>query len=339
MVIGILSILLVAALGLCIYLIPKVKHREQLNKEIEEENEKLEEKAILILNKIEELKSAEERLQINADRLKLKCDSLDEIIKNKTEFADETANNYYEKTVALAKEKAKTAIDEWEESIQEAINEAQEEYFSMMKEFCQEYQDLVHFKREEINNINKELDSIKLYRDSLIQARLREKEMDENTDFYCIHLDPLEEADIDVLEKIKNKLNNPRILSMLIWQTYIRTQVNTLCANILGNDKVICGIYKITNIDTKECYIGQAVDVATRWKNHCKAGLGIDTPQGNKLYIAMKEYKLPKFSFELLEECEPDQLNEREAYYIDLYNSYNYGYNSNRGIKGDNKNV
>ena len=32
---------------------------------------------------------------------------------------------------------------------------------------------------------------------------------------------------------------------------------------------------------TKECYIGQAVDLASRWKDHAKCGLHIDSPAGN----------------------------------------------------------
>ena len=61
--------------------------------------------------------------------------------------------------------------------------------------------------------------------------------------------------------------------------------------------------------------------------------MGIDTPQGNKLYKAMQEYGVWNFSFEILEECPRDQLNEKEKFFIDLYDSYNYGYNSTRGNK------
>ncbi len=69
--------------------------------------------------------------------------------------------------------------------------------------------------------------------------------------------------------------------------------------------------------------------------DHCKAGLGIDTPQGNQLYAAMLEYGLDSFSFELLLECEPSQLNEKEKYFIELYNSDAIGYNQNRGVKNN----
>ena len=66
--------------------------------------------------------------------------------------------------------------------------------------------------------------------------------------------------------------------------------------------------------------------------DHCKAGLGIDTPQGNQLYAAMQEYGLDSFSFELLLECESNQLNEKEKYFIQLYNSDAFGYNMNKGV-------
>ena len=65
---------------------------------------------------------------------------------------------------------------------------------------------------------------------------------------------------------------------------------------------------------------------------HCKAGLGIDTPQGNQYYRAMHEYGLDSFSFELLLECESNQLNEKEKYFIQLYNSDAFGYNMNKGV-------
>jgi hypothetical protein len=47
----------------------------------------------------------------------------------------------------------------------------------------------------------------------------------------------------------------------------------------------------------------------------------------------MQEYGLDVFSFELLLECDSTQLNEKEKYFIDLYNSNVVGYNI---IKGSN---
>lgn len=64
-----------------------------------------------------------------------------------------------------------------------------------------------------------------------------------------------------------------------------------------------------------------------------KCGLGIDTPAANKLYQAMIKEGIDNFTFELLEECLGVELNEKECFYINLYNSYDYGYNSNKGNK------
>ena len=36
------------------------------------------------------------------------------------------------------------------------------------------------------------------------------------------------------------------------------------------------GIYKITEIETQMCYVGQAVDIASRWKQHTKRGVGAE---------------------------------------------------------------
>ncbi len=78
------------------------------------------------------------------------------------------------------------------------------------------------------------------------------------------------------------------------------------------------------------CYIGQAKNIRERFREHLKCGLGIDTPAANKLYQAMLQEGIDNFTFELLEECAAANLNEKESFYIDLYNSYDYGYNSNR---------
>lgn len=47
----------------------------------------------------------------------------------------------------------------------------------------------------------------------------------------------------------------------------------------------------------------------------------------------MEEYGLWNFSFELLEECKVEELNEKERNYIDIYDTKNNGYNSTIGNK------
>lgn len=85
----------------------------------------------------------------------------------------------------------------------------------------------------------------------------------------------------------------------------------------------ISGIYKITNVETNDCYVGSSIDIKRRWTEH-KIPSSWKRQPNNKLYIAFQQYDLDKFSFEILEET--DNLKEREQYYIDLlkpiYNNY-----------------
>lgn len=81
------------------------------------------------------------------------------------------------------------------------------------------------------------------------------------------------------------------------------------------------------------CYIGQARNIKERWREHMKCGLGIDAPANNQLYKDMKKQGLSDFTFELLEQCSITELNEKEAFYINAYDSKNYGYNSTNGNK------
>lgn len=87
----------------------------------------------------------------------------------------------------------------------------------------------------------------------------------------------------------------------------------------------ISGIYCIENTITSKKYIGQAVDIKQRWKQH------LNCSDKRDLYKDMKMYGTMNFKFYILEECNPRLLDEKEVYYIDLYDTYKHGYNSNRG--------
>lgn len=91
------------------------------------------------------------------------------------------------------------------------------------------------------------------------------------------------------------------------------------------------GIYKITNTITNQCYIGQSVDIETRWKQHVYESKKLH--EKSKFYLALNQYGVEAFEFEILEECPLEQeiLDERERYWIEYYDSYNNGYNSTLG--------
>lgn len=75
------------------------------------------------------------------------------------------------------------------------------------------------------------------------------------------------------------------------------------------------GIYKITNLLNNKIYIGQSIHIERRWIEHC-------IPSARSVIgKAIQKYGKQSFSFQVLEECTPDQLDEREEYYIHFYNS------------------
>ena len=93
-------------------------------------------------------------------------------------------------------------------------------------------------------------------------------------------------------------------------------------------------IYKITNNINQKVYIGQTIMAPMqRWQKHKSDGK-LNKPY--PLYNAMKKYGIDNFSFEVLEEVSIEELNEKERYYINLYNSYinfenSNGYNATLG--------
>lgn len=85
------------------------------------------------------------------------------------------------------------------------------------------------------------------------------------------------------------------------------------------------GIYKITNILNNKSYIGQSVNLERRKNEHFSG----NTKQyiDEEIALVGKEY----FTFEILEYCTQDKLNELEQYWINYYDSFYNGYNKTKG--------
>ena len=93
-----------------------------------------------------------------------------------------------------------------------------------------------------------------------------------------------------------------------------------------------CGIYKITNKSNGKCYIGQSVDIFTRWRKHLSEAYNKDSnAYDSHFYRAIRKYGFNSFLFEIVEICEPCELDEKEIYYIGKFNSYESGYNMTIG--------
>lgn len=95
------------------------------------------------------------------------------------------------------------------------------------------------------------------------------------------------------------------------------------------------GVYLITNLVNNKKYVGISNDIRQRWNAHKQAALNETyTEHNTPLHRAIRKYGIDNFSLEILEEVkDSSQLNDREIYWIQYYNSYNEGYNLTVGGK------
>lgn len=97
----------------------------------------------------------------------------------------------------------------------------------------------------------------------------------------------------------------------------------------------ICGIYMIKNIVNGKVYIGQSVDIYTRWYNH-KRDLSNSVHYNTHLQKSWNKYGESSFEFSIIKTCDQNDLDLLEVKYISLYNSCDskFGYNMSFGGAG-----
>lgn len=98
----------------------------------------------------------------------------------------------------------------------------------------------------------------------------------------------------------------------------------------MKGDKIMTGIYKITNKQTGESYVGKSKDIMQRWASHERALLN-HTHHSTKLQNDFDTYGgISAFDFSVIEICSPSELNELEQFYINKFDTINNGYNGNK---------
>ena len=262
------------------------------------------------------IRSLEVKLKEKETRYDEVNQDLDLYKKGKIEEIDRTAAEYKQHQQTIIKEELEKYREHWTDKFNNElvkISESRDKALDELKEIT----------------INLEIERSK--RAAINEEIRRQREIEEQQDFYRIQIDENSINDVEILRSVAPRLQHPDAINKIIWSAYYQKPLAELRKRVAIEGS---GVYKITRIKTGEIYIGQAVNVSTRWTEHCKAALGVGTLTSSQLHRVMRKDGPENFTFELLEEVPKDKLRERESYYIDFYDSKNYGLNS---ISGDKK--
>ena len=243
------------------------------------------------------------------------------------ELIEKNESSYNEILEQLEKKKEELG------QLTDSINSATANYSKLDKEYEQKKEQLENecaALAQKQSGLESDIKDISQKLAAAKAAQLREREIEEKEEFYKLTISEQDLADVKRLLELRPSFRNERAISKLIWSEYFQRSTTELCNRIYGS-AIVCGIYKITNLSTKQSYIGQSVNIQDRIKQHIKCGLGIDASHTNMLYNSMQKYGVWSFAFELIEQCSKEQLNEREKFYISLYQTDKFGYNMTQG--------
>ena len=315
---------------------PKLKITQEYDYKIEEQNKILQQDKECYEQEIKTLRNTSSILQeeLGDTRAKIadlcaKEKYLQDHIEKTRETIDKDNEIIYQKSFDLMQEKLSQAAEKEADKFQEAQRIAEEEYLKTLEDIAIETAAALASKREEVKIAEQQLATLRAKTDAAIAAAKREEEKILEIDKYKILVTDLDLLEINRLREIAPYFRNARAIYKIIWESYYRNNTTDLINRVIGAG-THTGIYKLTNLKNQKVYIGQAANLADRWKDHIKAGLGIDTPN-NMLYTAMLKDGVENFTFEVLEECERSALNDRETYYIEFYRSQEHGYNMTKG--------
>lgn len=95
------------------------------------------------------------------------------------------------------------------------------------------------------------------------------------------------------------------------------------------------GIYKLT-FPNKKIYIGQSTNIENRFGGHRRDGMRCFNKNKKiknitKLRGAYKKYQWNEVSYEIIDTCLLEELNDKEIYYVALYDSFKNGLNCTTG--------
>ena len=310
----VLSILIGALVGagvLYVIIKPKLKATQELDEATKLQNEELHTELVALEKQHAALTARRQEIQ----------DSITLLEKQ----AEESSNAIYKKSWELANEKMSNASEIMSKQYEQAKQTAENDYLETLKDCANSFTSQINDKKNELKKVQDELADLVQKLNSAVEANKRAEEIKQKQDFYRLQLTTIDLDEIKRLREVEPYLREKEPLNKVIWKVYYEKPYTDLIGRVIGTG-IHTGIYKITNIENQMCYVGQAVNIADRWKQHIKRGIGAEAPTRNKLYPAMLEVGVENFTFEIVEECDKSKLNEREDYWQEFFHAKDFGY-------------
>lgn len=314
--------------GLIVFIICRIIPQQQIRK-INEENIAHERAALQELESqqrnieasinTKQLQQAEEEKKLQI--LRTKVDETDRYYKNSQTQAEDAAKTFYDNQMKLAEEKLEHALEKTGAKYQEGEEECRAEYEQVIADLLATARQM----GQQVEVAQAQLAEFQSKVTAATEAAKRAELEREKKDFYRLQLSDIDIEEIAKLRSVEPYLRNKEPLNKVIYKVYYEKPYTDLIGRVVGA-KSKTGIYKITNLENQMCYVGQAINIAERWKQHIKRGIGAEQPTRNKLYPAMLALGVENFTFEIIEECKPQDLNAREDYWQDYFKAKEYGY-------------
>lgn len=278
---------------------------------------------------ISNLKKEYYNIEKDVENLKGKKEELQDAIESGQELAKKSVKVVYDIAYQNMAEAVEREAEKASVALEKNRKEYEEEYLNVLNDFTKDFNEITLQEQEKLQQVKEELNKTRSAAEAARLAFEREDEKRNAENKYRLSITKKDLIEIKRLKEVIPFISNPRPISKIIWEGYFRQAANDLI-NRLITVKPASGIYRITNLLDGRSYIGQSVDIAERWKQHIKCGLGIDAPN-NILYKAMQKDGVENFTFEVLQLCGKDELNNQEVFWIDYYKTQKYGYNMSKG--------
>lgn len=286
----------------------------QKNEEILKQNRLAEEGRIWLETETKRLIEENNRLLLQKDSTLEQINTLNSSITAMEKQAQEAADLFYTSKMEVAQENLARSLEIEAQKYQENISS-----------FEAQYQETVAGLMEQYKSLEGNVALMRSMNDAAVAAAKRAEEMKTQQDYYRIQMSAADLHEIELLRQVEPYLRDKESLNKVIWKCYYEKPTTDLIGRVIGAG-LHTGIYKITEIASGKCYVGQAANLAERWKQHIKRGVGAETPTRNKLYPAMIAAGPENFTFEVVEECARALLDEREDYWQDYFKAKEFGF-------------